>query len=63
MDFIKTAVRWRHGTLFCVLSVGIQGYSPLRLPRTALRRRPPLDLLHISVPGPAEVEDLITPYD
>ncbi|MCC5668769.1 efflux RND transporter permease subunit [Nostoc sp. CHAB 5784] len=64
MNFIETAVRWRHGTfvLFCL--VGIFGvFSLLRLP---LELQPGGDRPEITITtpypgaGPTEVEDLIT---
>jgi hydrophobic/amphiphilic exporter-1 (mainly G- bacteria), HAE1 family len=64
MNFIETAVRWRHGTfvLFCLLAVfGI--FSLLRLP---LELQPGGDRPEITIttpyPGasPTEVEDLVT---
>lgn len=64
MNFIETAVRWRHGTfvLFCLLAVfGI--FSLLSLP---LELQPGGDRPEITITttypgaGPSEVEDLIT---
>jgi multidrug efflux pump subunit AcrB len=64
MNFIETAVRWRHGTfvLFCLLAVfGI--FSLLSLP---LELQPGGDRPEITITttypgaGPAEVEDLVT---
>lgn len=64
MNFIETAVRWRHGTfvLFCLVSMfGV--FSLLRLP---LELQPGGDRPEITITttypgaGPTEVEDLIT---
>jgi HAE1 family hydrophobic/amphiphilic exporter-1 len=64
MDFIKTAVRWRHGTfvLFCLLAMfGVIALMSLPLELQPGGDRPEIT---ISTPyigaGPAEVEDLIT---
>jgi hydrophobic/amphiphilic exporter-1 (mainly G- bacteria), HAE1 family len=64
MNFIETAVRWRHGTfvLFCLLAV-LGVFSLLGLP---LELQPGGDLPEITITtaypgaGPSEVEDLVT---
>ena len=64
MNFIRTAVRWRHGTgvLFCLLALfGILALFQLPLELQPGGDRPEISI-RTSYPGasPAEVEDLVT---
>jgi hydrophobic/amphiphilic exporter-1 (mainly G- bacteria), HAE1 family len=64
MNFIKTAVRWRHGTfvLFCLLAI----FGIISLFNLPLELQPGGDRPEITITttytgaGPTEVEDLIT---
>ncbi len=64
MNFIKTAIRWRHGTgvLFCLLAL----FGILALCQLPMELQPGGDKPEISIrtsysgASPAEVEDLVT---